>query len=242
MSWGILGSADAYFQETLDGRVTYGARTWVGNCTSFKPALKNTTIVRESFGRDNPGVALSTVGDPKPTAIDFELDDLFRPEAAVLAHHAETEAINQASATATTITGLVMVLDAYVEIDAGVTQVSTVTITGKVEGVDFVVNAERGWIKALNSGTAGAQNVTYNNAAVTGTKFFANRKTQIQGILEIDGRNRDGNKLFYFVAPDAIVVSTAAVDMVAKAFQKATFTGYLNALPGEDPYTITYYD
>lgn len=241
MSWGLLGAGDMYFQETLDGRVTYGPRTWVGNCTSFKPSLKNTTIVRESFGRDTAGVALSTVGDPKPTVIDFELDDLHRPEAAALAHHAATEAVNQASA-ADTSTSVTLVLDAYVEIAPGITQVSGVTITGKTEGTDFVVNKERGWIKALNAGTAGAQTVVYDQAAVTGTKFFANRKTQIQGILELDVRNRDGNKLGLFYAPDAIVVSTAAIDFVAKAFQKASFTGYLNANPGEDPYTWTTYD
>lgn len=169
---------------------------------------------------------------PKPTEIDFELSKMTRRLLAdqLLGTHS---AFTQSSGTSQTASPT-LIQDEWVPIAPGVINVSSVAITGKTAGTDFDVLPKQGLIKALNSGTAGAQTVTYNKGAVTGGKIIAGTEKAISfGILMWAENTSTGEQGLLKVPKVTVLPSKAMEFLGAKDYTTAPFKGDVIALPGQ---------
>lgn len=113
------------------------------------------------------------------------------------------------------------------KLDAGL------TMAGKVEGTDFLVNYQSGLIMALNSGAAGAKQVSYTCKAATGYTIEGGQGTTIRGALLLIGVNMANNKRCEFLVKDTLLSADGAIDFFATDWANLSLTGSLRIPTGE---------
>lgn len=239
MAEGLLASIESLrFNPLISG--VYAGFEDVGNATTLEITQGGEIKTRPSRQRSTYGAARSTVAVGGPAALKLGFNDMGPVELAY-ASHATPDAFSQ-SADPTQSESVTLILNKWVDIDPqGRGNLDTVAISGKTEGTDYAVDLVLGQIKALQAGTAGAQTVTYNVGARTGYLIEGGSRTTIRGAIVANCINLDGERPFVFRAWDAVLRSSAALNLLSEDFAAVELSGNLNVPAGKpSAYEILY--
>lgn len=183
-------------------------------------------IVRTLYTRTNYGQAGDSYNRPKPTEIEFTIDDC-DPDLLSLAMLGTPAAYSQAARligdAASTFTAR---HDKWVSLSHN--NLTNFVISGKTEGVDYELHDEGGLCKVLSTGTiADASTVTYTAAAParSGKKIDAGTDTVIQVHIRGVGINLFNNKAMEINVWQANISPSGALDFVSKDPISLTFKG-----------------
>jgi hypothetical protein len=172
---------------------------------------------------------------PKPTEVEIEVSDPVRHifAAALLG---TDSAFSQSAAASQSVT-VTLIEGQWVKL--GKYNVENVAITSKVLGTDFDVLPKLGMIKALNSGTAGSQTVTFDAGAVAGDKIAIGTRNVIDfAVLMLVENNADGLQGILEIPKISVTPAKAFELLGAKDYQSAAFKGEIISLTGQDPATF----
>jgi hypothetical protein len=114
--------------------------------------------------------------------------------------------------------------------------VSAVVITGKVEGTDFEIDAQLGYIRALSTGsyTAGSTaSVNYTAGAISGTTIQVGTQAKVDVML--DGRltNAETGSQAILHVPKVTLSPTKELSLIGNDYQDFELTGKCILLNGE---------
>ena len=144
------------------------------------------------------------------TQIKFKLDEAnLELMAAYL--RATSTTFSQSASTAATATK-VLIKDRWIYL--GARNIGNVTITGKTAGTDFVVDPEGGFIKALTTGGAGSQSITFDKGAIDGSKIVSGRNAPIMLSLEGKVQNLVSGKTGRIIIPKLCADAKTAMMIV----------------------------
>lgn len=219
---GFIGSGDLLAKNLRD--TAAGFRP-VGNASLFQLTPKVEQLERKSFQRATRGQVLDTY--KRLDGIDLRIEvDTFGRENLALALAGEHGDFTQAELTAQAAT-VTLLHGQWVEL--GAHNISAVTITDKVEGVDFIVKPEAGMIMALASGSiadAAETSLTFNAPAIAdGYAITGGAQADAMLQLRLDGFDEVAGKTVITDVWRVRVSPLEAFNFITGDFNKLVLTG-----------------
>jgi hypothetical protein len=240
----FLGAGDIYIELLEAGAYTGKLGPFYATKLELKPAVRKEEA--KSKGRYTFGQPIETVLVPEPTAISIELIQS-DADGVSYALQATKTALSQISGSLMAETFLAK-KGFWVELTKNNLAASAMTVTNVgatvtyVEGTDYVLNRQLGWIKILPaSAIVDAVSLRFTGAylAKTGTLLKGSAKNQIRGRIWMDGVNLADSLPVTVFIDDAVLSSGSGFDFLSGKFESAKLDGSLNTLPGKtQPYTV----
>lgn len=240
---GFLGAGDLYISRQVSG----SWEDWAGPFEATKFEIKPNIELKEqvSKGRTTYGQVIETVAIAQPSDLSIDLAEVNK-ESLAIALLGTTAALTQGSGTLAD-EALVAKLDKWVALSkAALTGSQTVTHTSGsptyVEGVDYLVNKQLGWIKAIVGGaiTDGQSlkvDTTYD--AITGTEIKGSTQTQLRARFKLDGKNFADDLPCIVTVHEAVIAADAAFDFLGDDFATVTMPGRMKTPTGyTEPFTV----
>ncbi len=239
----FLGAGDLYIARQvgnvfLDYEGPY-------ECKKFE--IKPEVEIKEqtSKGRSSYGQVIETVALPKPSLLTIEMAEVNKTSLAI-ALLGTTAALAQVSGTLTA-EAVTVKLDAWKPLTkAALTGTQVVTHTSGaptyVNGVDYIINPQLGWIKALSTGAildAASVKVTSTYAAITGTEIKGQTQTQVRAKFKLDGKNFADDLPVIVTIHEGVIAADAAFDFLADDFNVVSLPGRMKTPTGmTEPFTV----
>jgi hypothetical protein len=240
---GFLGAGDLYLSRMV-------AAVWEPyagpfECTKFE--IKPNVELKEqvSKGRSTYGQVIETVAIAQPSDLTVDLAEVNK-ESLAIALLGTTAALAQASGTLTDEV-IVAKLDKWVALSkAAFSGTVTVKHTSDtpvyVEGVDYLVNRQLGWIKAIVGGAiTDGQSVEVSGAyaAITGTEIKGSTQTQLRARFKLDGKNFADDLPCIVTVHEAVIAADAAFDFLSDEFATVSMPGRMKTPVGyTEPFTV----
>lgn len=244
---GFLGAGDIYiarFDTTTQAFLPYK-----GAYEATKFEIKATTKLVEmtSKGRASYGQIVESVPLQQPTEFSLSLAEVNK-ESMTLALLGTQAAYTQIAATVTDEV-IAAKLDGWVPLTkVGLNSAVPAVVTNAgatvtyVEGVDYVVNYQLGWFKALIGGaiTDGASlKVDFSALAFTGTRIRGATNAQLRAKVLFDGINQADGSAAVVECYTAVISASAAFDFLADKFNEIPLSGRLVVPTGKtEPFEI----
>lgn len=240
---GFLGAGDLYIARQV-GNVFLD---YEGPFECEKFEIKPNVDLKEkvSKGRLTYGQVVETVAIPKPASLTVSLAEVNKTSLAI-ALLGTTSALAQGAGTMTAIT-VIAKLDKWVALPfAALTGAPVVThTTGAptyVSGVDYIVNPQLGWIKALVGGAiTDLQSVklTSTYVAITGTAIAGQTQTQVRAKFKLDGKNFADDLPCIVTVHEAVIAADSAFDFLSNDFNTVSLPGRMKTPTGfTEPFTV----
>lgn len=240
---GFLGAGDVYLARQVSGVWEEYAGPY--ECSKFE--IKPNVELKEqvSKGRSTYGQVIETVAIAQPSDLSVDLTEVNK-ESLAIALLGTTAALSQTSGTLTD-EAVTAKLDKWVPLSkAALTGSQTVThTTGSptyVDGVDYIVNKQLGWIKALTGGAiTDAQSIKVDSAyaAITGTEIKGSTQTQLRVRIKLDGKNFADDLPCIVTVHEAVIAADAAFDFLSDDFATVTMPGRMKTPSGyTEPFTV----
>lgn len=215
-----------------------------------KFAIKPNADIKQAIAKDKGkyGQAVASVGVIKPS--DFSVT-ITQVSGSVLAMclQGDSSAYSQGSGTITD-EGIAAKLDAWVDlakknIDAGsVVLTHTSGSPTYVEGTDYEVNYQQGWVYFYPGLTITADQslkIDYDYSAISAEKILGGTTPMIRGMLELDGRNLVDGKDGLITVWQAMLTPTSEVDFLSDDFIQLVMQGNMETPESKDsPFEILY--
>lgn len=240
---GFLGAGDIYINRIVNG-VTQGMQgPYYANKFEIKPNVDKKEAI--SKGRNDYGQVLESVSIQQPAELTLELTEVNK-ESMTIALLGTQAVLSQAGGTLTAAPVVVKLNtwmpvghealsdDITVKNDGG-----TVTY---VKGVDYLLNEQMGWIKALSTGSIAEDEEvelsgTYN--AISGAKISGATNTDIRAEIVFDGKNQADGLPCIVRVWEAIIAADAAFDFLADDFNTVSMPGTMKTPAGKsEPFTV----
>lgn len=239
----FLGAGDLYIARQVAG--VFLDYEGPFECKKFE--VKPQVEIKEqvSKGRDSYGQVIETVALPKPSQLTIEMSEVNKTSLAI-ALLGTTAALAQASGTLVA-EAVTVKLDAWKPLTkAALSGSQTVTNTGAtvtyVNGVDYIINKQLGWIKALSGGAiADAESVKVGSAydAITGTEIKGQTQTQVRAKFKLDGKNFADDLPVIVTVHEGVIAADAAFDFLADNFNVVSLPGRMKTPTGmTEPFTV----
>lgn len=240
---GFLGAGDLYIARQVGGVYL----DYEGPFEATKFEIKPNVEIKEqvSKGRATYGQVIETVAIPKPAQLTVDLAEVNKTSIA-LALLGTAAALAQGSGTLTAEV-VVAKLGSWKPLTkAALTGATTVTNSGAtvtyVDGVDYLVNKQLGWIKALAGGAiADAESVKVSSAyaAITGTEIKGQTETQVRAKFKLDGKNFADDLPVIVTVHEAVIAADSAFDFLANDFNTVSLPGRMKTPTGyTEPFTV----
>lgn len=240
---GFLGAGDLYMARQVAGVWENYSGPYEATKVEIKPNVELKEQV--SKGRSTYGQVIETVAIAQPSDLSIDLAEVNK-ESLAIALLGTTAALAQSSGSLTDEV-LVAKLDKWVPLSkAALTGAQTVNhTTGTpvyVEGTDYLVNKQLGWIKALVGGaiTEGQSvEVSTTYAAITGTEIKGSTQTQLRVRFKLDGKNFADDLPCIVTVHEAVIAADAAFDFLGDDFATVTMPGRMKTPAGfVEPFTV----
>lgn len=118
----------------------------------------------------------------------------------------------------------------------------TATAAVYVNGVDYIINPQLGWVKALVGGKiADLQPLLIGStyAAITGTAIAGSTATQIRAKFKLDGKNFADDLPVICTVHEGVVAASAAFDFLAADFNSVSLPGRMKTPAGfTEPFNV----
>lgn len=240
---GFLGAGDLYLARQVAG--VWEAYSGPYECSKFE--IKPNVELKEqiSKGRSSYGQVIETVALQKPADLSVDLAEVNK-ESLAIALLGTTAALAQGSGTLTA-EAVTVTLDKWIALSkAAFTGTPVVTHTSGsptyVNGVDYIINPQLGWIKALTGGAiadAASVKVTTTYAAITGTEIKGATQAQLRVRFKLDGKNFADDLPSIVTVHEAVIAADAAFDFLGDNFATVTMPGRMKTPTGmTEPFTV----
>jgi hypothetical protein len=241
---GFLGAGDLYIARQVGG--VFEDFKGPFECTKFE--IKPNVELKEqvSKGRTTYGQVIETVAIPQPSDLSVDLAEVNKDSLA-LALLGTTSALAQTAGSITAET-VIAKSDAWVPLTKmALTGAMTLTNSGAtityVEGVDYLVNRQLGWVKALPTPGAivDAQSLraTSTYAAISGTEIRGSTQAQVRAKFKFDGKNFADDLPCIVTVHEAVIAADAAFDFLADDFNTVSLPGRMKTPTGFlEPFTV----
>ncbi len=239
---GFLGAGDLYLAIQANG--VFGEYVGPFECKQFQ--IKPNVSIKEqtSKGKFTYGQVIETVAVQQPADLTVQLSEVAK-ETLTIALLGTTSAVSQLAGS---VTDEVIVAKQGKWVVLSKAQVSTVVVTNSgatvtyVEGVDYLVNKEMGWIKALATGAiaeSASLKVDFAHAALTGTLIAGSTQAQLRVRFLLDGINYADNTPVICSVHEAVIAADSAFDFLADDFNTVSLPGRMKTPAGyNEPYTV----
>lgn len=111
-----------------------------------------------------------------------------------------------------------------------------------VNGVDFLVNPQLGWVKALPGGAIldnQTLSVSGTYSAITGTEIKGSTQAQLRVRVKLDGKNFADDTPCIVTCHEVVIAADAAFDFLSDQFATVTMPGRMKTPAGfAEPYTV----
>jgi hypothetical protein len=243
---GFLGAGDLYLAIQVSGVFP----EYVGPFECRKLEVKPNVTVKEmtSKGKTTYGQVIETVAVQQPADLTVELSEVAK-DTLTIALLGTTSAITQASGSVTD-EAITAKLGKWIVLSKA--QVSGIVVTNSaatvtyVNGVDYIVNAEMGWVKALTGGAiteSQSLKVDFSHAAITGTLIKGSTQAQIRARFLLDGVNFADDTPCIVTIHEAVIAADSAFDFLADDFNAVSLPGRMKTPTGfTEPYTVALRD
>lgn len=238
----FLGAGDLYLARYVNG--AFEEYTGPFECSRFE--IKPNVELREqiSKGRGTYGQVIETVALQQPADLSVDLTEVNR-ESLAIALLGTTAALSQTSGTASN-EAITAKLDKWVPLSkASVSSVVVTNVAGTttyVAGVDYIVNPQLGWVKALTGGaiTEGlGLHVDFAYGTITGSEIKGATQAQLRARFKLDGINFADNTPVIVTVHEAVIAADAAFDFLSDEFATVTMPGRMKTPAGfTEPFTI----
>lgn len=239
---GFLGAGDLYLAIQANG--VFGEYVGPFECKQFQ--IKPNVSIKEqtSKGKFTYGQVIETVAVQQPADLTVQLSEVAK-ETLTIALLGTTSAVSQLAGS---VTDEVIAAKQGKWVVLSKAQVSTVVVTNSgatvtyVEGVDYLVNKEMGWIKALATGAiaeSASLKVDFAHAALTGTLIAGSTQAQLRVRFLLDGINYADNTPVICSVHEAVIAADSAFDFLADDFNTVSLPGRMKTPAGyNEPYTV----
>lgn len=240
---GFLGAGDLYMARQVAGVWEDYSGPYEATKVEIKPNVELKEQV--SKGRSTYGQVIETVAIAQPSDLSIDLAEVNK-ESLAIALLGTTAALSQGSGTLTD-EAISAKLDKWVPLSkAALTGSQTVTHTSGtptyVEGTDYLVNKQLGWIKAITGGAITenqALKVDTAYAAITGTEIKGSTQTQLRVRFKLDGKNFADDLPCIVTIHEAVIAADAAFDFLSDDFATVTMPGRMKTPTGYiEPFTV----
>ena len=236
---GLLLAGDVYFDRLTDQGASTGL---VGpiNTTQLSLNTPSESVERTSKKKNSYGQVLDSVVLAQPSELTIAIDD--QPaDILALALLGDLEDLNQASGS---------VVDNVVTLPTGNKWVKLAhgnlgaTVTAKLAADDspistaaFEVNYSLGLVRSTPGGSLDdaetAIKLTYDHAAITGSRIKGAARPTIRVRIYLDGTNLATGLPVKCNIPEAVVAPSDALDLMASEYVTTTLSGKVKLLDGE---------
>lgn len=240
----FLGAGDLYIARYVNGAFENFKGPY--ECRKFE--IKPNVELKEqtSKGRSTYGQVIESVAIPQPSELNVELGEVNK-ESLALALLGTVAALSQASGTMIE-EPVTAQLDEWVPLlhanlnASGITVTNTAGSTTYVEGTDYLLNRQLGWIKALTGGAIadGASiEVSGGYGAITGDEIRGSTQPQLRAKFKLDGKNFVDDAPCIVTVHEAVIAADAAFDFLADDFNVVTLPGRMKTPTGfNEPFTV----
>jgi len=240
---GFLGAGDVYVNTIIAGVAT----GWQGPFPAAKFEIKADSELKEqiSRGRSTYGQVDESVPVPKPFELSVEFTR-FDKTGMSLALMGTVAALSQASGAlandAVTITKDKWTPLSKANLSGPVVIKDAAAAVTYVEGTDYLLNREMGWIYVLTGSViadGATLKVSGNYLAITGSLVKGATLTSVRAKIRFNGINfADGLPVIVDVK-EAVITSKAALDFLADNFARIPLTGRMKTPAGAtEPFTV----
>lgn len=240
---GFLGAGDVYLARMVAG--VWEDYKGPFECKKFE--IKPNVELKEqiSKGRSTYGQVIETVAIAQPSDLSVDMSEVNR-ETMAIALLGTVAALSQASGSLSD-EAVVAKLDSWVPLSkAALTGAQTVTHTSGsptyVEGVDYLINKQLGWFKAIAGGAiTEAQSLKLDSAyaAITGSEIKGSTQTQLRVRMKLDGKNFADDLPCIVTVHEAVIAADAAFDFLGDDFATVTLPGRMKTPAGyTEPFTV----
>lgn len=240
---GFIGAGDLYIARQVSG--SYEDYAGPYECTKFE--IKPNVDVKEqvSKGRSTYGQVIETVAVPKPFKFTINLAEVNK-DALALALLGTTSALAQTAGSLTAV-DVTANLDKWVQLSKqALTGSPTLTNAGAtttyVEGVDYIVNKQLGWIKCLSTGSiTAAQPLKFTSAygAISGIAIAGGTQAQVRAKFKLDGINFADQNPVIVTCHEGVIAADSAFDFLADNFNTVALPGSLKTPAGfTEPFNV----
>jgi hypothetical protein len=240
---GFLGAGDIYIARQVDGVWQKPQGPFNGEKFEIKP---NVTLKEQaSRGKLTYGQIIETVALQEPADLTVDLTQVDRSTLSI-ALLGTVAALSQASGS--------LASEAVVAEPGSWNTLSKAAFTGAmtvkdvsdtttyVEGVDYIMNRELGWIKPLEDGAIGegdTYHVSGDYAAISGSEIKGSTQAQLRVRFTFDGINYADSLPVIVTVHEAVIAATTAFDFLASDFAKVSMPGRMKTPAGyTEPFTV----
>lgn len=241
---GFLGAGDLYIARYVNGAF----ESWKGpfECTKFE--IKPNIELKEmtSKGKSTYGQVIESVALQQPADFTVDLAEVNKDSLAI-ALLGTTSALTQTAGTLAD-SPVTVKLDAWVDIGKAALNATGVTVkneagtTTYVEGEDYLLNRDLGWIKALVGGDitdAAVVEVSGGYAAISGTTIDGASTADLRARFKLDGKNQVDQSPVIVTVHEVVVAADAAFDFLADDFNTVSMPGRMKTPAGfTSPFTV----
>lgn len=243
---GFLGAGDLYIARYVNGAF----ENYKGPFQCEKFEIKPNSELREkvSKGRSTYGQVIESVPVPQPADLTVDLGEVNR-EALALAFFGTTAVLAQSAGTMTDESVTVQ-HDEWVPLTNAALNASGISVRSAsggggtlfVEGEDYLLNRQQGWIKALSTGAMTDDTAAYVSggyAAISGTEIKGMTQTQVRAKFKLDGINFVDQRPVIVTVHEGIVAADAAFDFLSDDFATLSLPGRMKTPTGfTEPFTV----
>lgn len=239
----FIGAGDLYISRQVAN--VYGPYLGPYECHKFE--IKPNVDIKEqvSKGRGTYGQVIETVAIPKPAQLTVELAEVNKTSLAI-ALLGTTAALAQ---TAGSLAAEVFIanLDGWTALTkANLTGTPIVTnsagTTTYVNGTDYIVNMQLGWVKALVGGAiTDLQSLKYSSTygLISGVGIKGQTQTQVRAKFKLDGKNFADDLPCIVTVYEAVIAADAAFDFLANDFNSVSLPGRMKTPVGfTEPFLV----
>ncbi len=236
---GLLLAGDVYFDRFDE---TGNSTGLVGplNATQLQINTPSETKDRTSKKKLSYGQALDSVTIAQPSEVAIAFDD--QPaEMLAMALLGDIDTINQGSGTVTDVAVTLLTAGLWTKLVHS--NIAQVGVSAKLAADDsavaaaaYEINYAAGLIRATAGGALAAGGdikLTYDYAAVTGSRINGGIRPTIRARIFLDGTNLATGKPVKCDIPEASLAPTAAVDLLASEYVSTTLGGKVILRDGE---------
>lgn len=241
---GFLGAGDLYMARYISG--AWESFKGPFECTKFE--IKPNIELKEmtSKGKSTYGQVIESVALQQPADFTVDLAEVNKDSLAI-ALLGTTSALAQASGTLADH-AVTAKLDAWVDIGKAALSATGVTVkndagsTTYIEGTDYLLNRDLGWIKALTGGAitdAQVVEISGGYAAISGTVIDGASTADLRVRFKLDGKNQVDQSPCIVSVHEVVIAANTAFDFLADNFNTVSMPGRMKTPSGyTSPFTV----